>query len=222
MWPTPTIEPPPPPPNPQPERDYAPTSAEEQAYYDALFQVADTAGAGQIQGLQAVTFFKTSGLDVGVLKHVWALADSRQMHSLDREAFYVAMRLIALAQAGQPALTRERLLETLGLPLPYPRFQGVPVQPPPGRLAPLPPPAAAGADPYSMTPEERGRYLVHFAPCDVNGACGGHTCMYMCVCIVGGWHRVDRPLTIVKSSLADTSPTTTTRALLSSNHSRIL
>lgn len=136
--------------------------------------MADTAGTGQIQGLQAVTFFKTSGLDVGVLKHVWAIADARNQHFLDREAFYVAMRLIALAQAGQPALTRERLVETLSIPLPYPRFQGVPIQPPAGRLAPLPagPGAASagGADPYAMTPEERARYLVHFSPCDVNGA----------------------------------------------------
>lgn len=166
-----------------------PSSAEEKAYYDALFQVADTAGTGQIQGLQAVTFFKTSGLDVAVLKHVWAVADARNQHFLDRDAFYVAMRLIALAQAGQPATAREQLLQSANVPLPYPRFQGVPIQPPPGRLAPMPPTApagpglppspgaaaamaAAGGDPYAMAPEERARYLVHFGPCDVNGAFG--------------------------------------------------
>lgn len=153
-----------------------PTTPEERAYYDALFQVADTQGTGQLQGLQAVTFFKASGLDVSVLKHVWAIADARNEHFLDREAFYVAMRLIALAQAGQPALTRERLRETLGLAVPYPRFQGMPVQPPPPTptrsLAPPSPSSSSSgsaSDPYGMTAEERARYLVHFGPCDLNG-----------------------------------------------------
>ena len=54
----------------------------------------DTAGSGQLQGLQAVTFFKLSGLDVSILKNIWAIADARGNHFLSREVcMYVCVHV---------------------------------------------------------------------------------------------------------------------------------
>eukprot|EP00624_Nannochloropsis_granulata_P007574 evm.model.NODE_8501_length_17168_cov_60.054344.1 len=168
---------PPPPGAPQPPshpRDYNPTTPDEKAYYDQLFTIADTAATGQLQGLHAVNFFKLSGLDVGILKNVWTVADARQQHYLTREDFYVALRLIAMAQNNIPP-TREKLHETAAIQLPYARFQNVP--PPPASTPPPPPsppqallsPSRSGQDPYAMSGEDRARYLNHFAPYDTNG-----------------------------------------------------
>lgn len=167
---------PPPPGAPQPPshpRDYNPSTPDEKAYYDQLFVIADTAATGQLQGLHAVNFFKLSGLDVGILKNVWSIADARQQHYLDREDFYVALRLIAMAQNNIPP-TREKLLETVAIQLPYARFQSMP---PPATTPPPPPsppqallsPSQSGQDPYAMSGEDRARYLNHFAPYDTNG-----------------------------------------------------
>ncbi len=107
---------------------------------------------------------------MAILKNVWTVADARQQHYLTREDFYVALRLIALAQNGLPP-TREKLVETAAAPMPYARFQNVPVQPPPPppSSSGAPSPVLGGADPYAMSAEDRGRYLNHFAPCDTNG-----------------------------------------------------
>lgn len=97
------------------DRDYTPSTAEEKAYYDALFQVAvgapsrtplsglrmeglisvfalllscllqDTQGQGQLFGQQAVMFLKTSGLDQSTLKNIWAVSETRGVHYLLRE-----------------------------------------------------------------------------------------------------------------------------------------
>lgn len=161
---------------------YAPLTPSEKTYYDQLFAVADTEGTGQLQGMHAVNFFKLSGLDVSLLKNIWSLADSRQRHFLAREDFYVALRLIGLAQNGI-APTREKIQETATAPVPYARFSNVPLAPPPlpAPATATPPqdpatpsrspafPSSLEGDGYAMSSEDRARYLNHFGPCDVNG-----------------------------------------------------
>eukprot|EP00639_Heterosigma_akashiwo_P014834 CAMPEP_0206361950 /NCGR_PEP_ID=MMETSP0294-20121207/667_1 /ASSEMBLY_ACC=CAM_ASM_000327 /TAXON_ID=39354 /ORGANISM="Heterosigma akashiwo, Strain CCMP2393" /LENGTH=133 /DNA_ID=CAMNT_0053806933 /DNA_START=72 /DNA_END=469 /DNA_ORIENTATION=+ len=109
---------------------WAPAHPEERSYYDGLFSIADTANAGSIAGKAAVSFFSLSGLDFSILKQVWDIADARGEHMLRREDFYVAMRLIAMAQAEKP-LRKDTLVNGCRVELPMPRFRNVPPPPPP-------------------------------------------------------------------------------------------
>ena len=69
----------------------------ERGYYSSLLSQADPVNANSVQGKEAVTFFKRSGLSIYVLKKIWLLASSNN-ESLDREEFYVALKLIAFSQ----------------------------------------------------------------------------------------------------------------------------
>lgn len=69
----------------------------ERGYYSSLLSQADPINANSVQGKEAVTFFKRSGLGVDILKKIWLIASSNN-ESLDREEFYVALKLIAFAQ----------------------------------------------------------------------------------------------------------------------------
>lgn len=51
--------------------------------------------------MQAVGFLTKSGLDRGVLKQIWDLSDVAGRGFLDPEEFYLALRLVAHAQAGR-------------------------------------------------------------------------------------------------------------------------
>lgn len=90
----------------------------ERAAFDAAFEqiVGDT---GRMFGSAAVHFFAGSLLPSSTLRQVWAVADAHGKGTLGRAEFYVAMRLIAMAQArlgvSSDALTRHRH-DTLPLP----------------------------------------------------------------------------------------------------------
>ena len=75
-------------------------SPEEAPYLDALWTIADADKTGKIAGQAAVAFFKLSGQPVTILREVWAVADSKQQHSLSKPEFLVAMRLISMAQVN--------------------------------------------------------------------------------------------------------------------------
>lgn len=75
-------------------------SPTEQSYYLQLFTLADLEGTGVVGGLNAFNFFSQSGVDRGVLRQVWEIADSNQTGSIGPDGFSMAMRLIAQAQAG--------------------------------------------------------------------------------------------------------------------------
>ncbi|CAD8121225.1 unnamed protein product [Paramecium sonneborni] len=69
----------------------------ERGYYASLYQAVDATNSGQIGGAQAVTFFKRSGLSVDILKKIW-LISSPNNQTLNKEEFYVALKLISYAQ----------------------------------------------------------------------------------------------------------------------------
>ncbi len=69
--------------------------------------------------------------------------------SLNRHEFHVAMRLVALAQAGKPP-TREFLMETASTPLPLPKLDG------PGG--------------WALGPSEQAKYDVLFQNEDTEGS----------------------------------------------------
>ncbi|XP_061744933.1 epidermal growth factor receptor substrate 15-like 1 isoform X3 [Nerophis ophidion] len=64
--------------------------------YDDIFLKTDADLDGFVSGLEVKEIFMQSGLSQGVLAHIWALADTRQMGKLTREQFSLAMHLIQL------------------------------------------------------------------------------------------------------------------------------
>uniref|UniRef100_M4B9Y8 Calmodulin n=1 Tax=Hyaloperonospora arabidopsidis (strain Emoy2) TaxID=559515 RepID=M4B9Y8_HYAAE len=80
---------------------WVPPSPQEQQLYDCLFAQVDDQRRNVIGGQQAVAFFSRSHLDKTVLREIWNVADGRRQSALSRHEFYVAMRLISMAQHGE-------------------------------------------------------------------------------------------------------------------------
>lgn len=97
---------------------------EELLFHERLFLAADTGRENCIGGAQAVAFFGRTGLPVATLKQVWTLAATASQHSLSRNEFSVALRLVALAQQGYDLSNPSVLEETDAKPLAWPRFAG--------------------------------------------------------------------------------------------------
>ncbi|KAF0687113.1 Aste57867_21084 [Aphanomyces stellatus] len=136
---------------------WIPPSPIEKNYYDMLFQIADEERSGAIGGRSAVMFFTKSGLDKLILREVWTIADSRQASQLLPGDFYVAMRLIAMAQQGQP-VALQRFYELAAAPFALAQLEGVP--PPPSAM----PPQAT----YAITSDEKTKYQGIFAQYDTD------------------------------------------------------
>lgn len=92
----------------------------EQKYYNTVFTKTDISGIGKVEGKQAVMLFRTSGVAVQTLKQIWDLATPNKEDFLDKKRFFVALKLIALAQEGKPVAI-QLLHEKTGLP----RFDGI-------------------------------------------------------------------------------------------------
>ncbi|XP_061538938.1 epidermal growth factor receptor substrate 15-like 1 isoform X2 [Phycodurus eques] len=68
--------------------------ASDRGRYDDIFLKTDADMDGFVSGLEVKDIFMQSGLSQGVLAHIWALADTRQLGKLTREQFGLAMHLI--------------------------------------------------------------------------------------------------------------------------------
>ncbi|CAG9316931.1 unnamed protein product [Blepharisma stoltei] len=90
----------PPPPPPAPLR--VKLEPRERGLYNLLLSQADPESKGRLEGAQVVDFFKRSGISTDQLKEIWTICTPNGESFLDRERFYVALRLIALAQEGKP------------------------------------------------------------------------------------------------------------------------
>ena len=60
-------------------------------------------GADRLPGKAAAAFLKRSGLPQQELRAIWDLCDRSAAGSIDQDEFFLAMRLIALAQNGVEA-----------------------------------------------------------------------------------------------------------------------
>lgn len=80
------------------------------------FQV-DPNGHGIIGAMEAARFLKKSGLSDVVLSRIWDLSDPGGRGSLDKAGFFVALKLVALAQAG-----RDINVSNLSMDLPPPKM----------------------------------------------------------------------------------------------------
>ena len=118
-------------------------TAKERPVYPSLFSRADPSNTGRVEGKAAVAFFSRSGLPMEILKDVWSLAAGSEGF-LDRERFYVALRLIALAQRGH-TVTYESLQAIPEVDLP--------------QFNPVPAPATSQeTDSFAISPAEKQRY----------------------------------------------------------------
>ena len=75
---------------------------DEEIYYYNLFESLDVKNIGKLDSREAATFMKKSGLLRNILKNIWLIASQKSINYIEREEFYVALRLIALAQNNLP------------------------------------------------------------------------------------------------------------------------
>ncbi|KAK2898372.1 hypothetical protein Q8A67_009790 [Cirrhinus molitorella] len=85
--------------------------------YEKYYRQVDPSGSGRVAAADAALFLKTSGLTDLVLGKIWDLSDSDRKGSLNKQQFYVALRLVACAQNGL-----EVSLKSLNTAVPPPKF----------------------------------------------------------------------------------------------------
>lgn len=107
-------------------------------YGEFWVEVAD--GADTVQGAQVVELMqRATKVSKSQLRTIWQLADHRQEGSLNRDEFFIALRLLALAQRGAE-LSMKGLRNFVGIQL-IPELRPKKVDPPP--------PPAPVADPLA-------------------------------------------------------------------------
>lgn len=118
-----------------------------------------------VGGKDAVAFLgRASKVSKGQLRRIWDIADHRKEAELDREQFYIALRLLALAQRGAE-LSIGGLRNFTGIQL-IPNIDPLPKKAP---AEPKPPPKPEGFS-WTVAPEVVARYDSFFAVLDVGKA----------------------------------------------------
>ena len=100
------------------KRLYVKLTQEEKGYFSNLFQLVDTQGDGKLKNKDAANFMKKSGLNKNILKTIFLIASPKSKQYLERDEFYVALRLIALAQNNMPYNEQAIILNKPIPPLP--------------------------------------------------------------------------------------------------------
>uniref|UniRef100_A0A8C0ZRX0 Epidermal growth factor receptor substrate 15-like 1 n=1 Tax=Castor canadensis TaxID=51338 RepID=A0A8C0ZRX0_CASCN len=85
--------------------------------YESYYKQVDPAHTGRVGASEAALFLKKSGLSDIILGKIWDLADPEGKGFLDKQGFYVALRLVACAQSGH-----EVALSNLSVSMPPPKF----------------------------------------------------------------------------------------------------
>ncbi|XP_078353454.1 epidermal growth factor receptor substrate 15-like 1 isoform X2 [Oculina patagonica] len=119
-------------------------SAGHATVYENFFRQADVSNTGQIGASDAAAFLKKSGLKEGVLHKIWELSDPQGTGFLDKHRFFLALRLIALAQNG-----KDVSLSNLMLLVPAPKVGDV-------ILPAVPPPQESTV--WAVKPAEKAKY----------------------------------------------------------------
>ncbi|KAK1897459.1 Epidermal growth factor receptor substrate 15, partial [Dissostichus eleginoides] len=110
----------------------------------SLTQV-DPTGSGRVAAADAALFLKRSGLADLVLGKIWDLADSERKGALNKQQFFIALRLVACAQNGL-----EVALKSLHLAVPPPKFHDT--------SSPQLAGGSAGDLPWVVKPEEKMKF----------------------------------------------------------------
>uniref|UniRef100_A0A8C9EW82 Epidermal growth factor receptor pathway substrate 15 n=1 Tax=Pavo cristatus TaxID=9049 RepID=A0A8C9EW82_PAVCR len=122
----------------------------------------DSANTGRVLASDAAVFLKKSGLTDLVLGKIWDLADTDSKGILNKQEFFVALRLVACAQNGLDVS-----LSSLNLPVPPPRFTDT--------SSPLLLSGTASSDiPWAVKLEDKAKYDAIFDSLNpVNGLLSG-------------------------------------------------
>ncbi|CAL9696444.1 unnamed protein product [Knipowitschia caucasica] len=131
--------------------------------FESFYRQVDPGNLGKVGPTEAALFLKKSGLPDVTLGKIWDLADPDGKGYLDKQGFYVALRLVACAQSGQ-----EVALSSLSLNVPPPKFKDS-SSPCLGSVAP-----GAGEQHWAVRAEERSKFdgiFESLAP--VNGLLSG-------------------------------------------------
>eukprot|EP00033_Pygsuia_biforma_P001696 GCRY01001900.1.p1 GENE.GCRY01001900.1~~GCRY01001900.1.p1 ORF type:complete len:514 (-),score=64.58 GCRY01001900.1:24-1565(-) len=86
--------------------------------FEQIWREANEADAPSLPGSACATVFARSGLNSTILAKIWDLVDTTKSGDINREEFFVALGLIALAQKGEPVTIRH-LEETVALEPPH-------------------------------------------------------------------------------------------------------
>ncbi|XP_056671138.1 epidermal growth factor receptor substrate 15 isoform X2 [Monodelphis domestica] len=86
--------------------------------YEKFYRQVDSNNVGRVLAPDAAAFLKKSGLPDLILGKIWDLADTDGKGVLNKQEFFVALRLVACAQNGL-----EVSLSSLHLAVPPPRFR---------------------------------------------------------------------------------------------------
>ncbi|KAM4739882.1 epidermal growth factor receptor substrate 15 isoform 2-T2 [Anableps anableps] len=113
--------------------------------YDKYYRQVDPTGSGRVAAADAALFLKQSGLADMVLGKIWDLADSERKGSLNKQQFFIALRLVACAQNGL-----EVALKSLNVAVPPPKFHDT--------SSPLLAGGVAGDAPWVVKPEEKMKF----------------------------------------------------------------
>uniref|UniRef100_UPI00398E7CDA epidermal growth factor receptor substrate 15 isoform X1 n=1 Tax=Pristiophorus japonicus TaxID=55135 RepID=UPI00398E7CDA len=118
--------------------------------YEKYYRQIDAANGGRVGAAEAASFLKRSGLSDLVLGKIWDLADADAKGFLNKQEFFVALRLVGCAQNGL-----EVSLNSLNLAAPAPKFND--------RNSPLLAGGAAPVDvPWAVKLEEKAKYDIIF------------------------------------------------------------
>ncbi|XP_074008075.1 epidermal growth factor receptor substrate 15 isoform X3 [Numenius arquata] len=130
--------------------------------YEKFYRQVDSANAGRVLASDAAVFLKKSGLTDLVLGKIWDLADTDGKGVLNKQEFFVALRLVACAQNGLDVS-----LSSLNLPVPPPRFTDT--------NSPLLLSGTASSDvPWAVKLEDKAKYDAIFDSLNpVNGLLSG-------------------------------------------------
>ena len=104
--------------NSQKKHLYVKLTQEEKGYFSNLFQLVDNDNIGKLKAKDAANFMKKSGLTRDILKNIYLIASQSSKQFLERDEFYVALRLIALAQNNMPYNAQAIILNRPIPPLP--------------------------------------------------------------------------------------------------------
>ncbi|XP_075997731.1 epidermal growth factor receptor substrate 15-like 1 [Genypterus blacodes] len=86
--------------------------------YENFYRQVDPGNTGRVGPTEAALFLKRSGLPDLTLGKIWDLADPDGKGYLDKQGFYIALRLVASAQSGQ-----EVSMSSLNITVPPPKFK---------------------------------------------------------------------------------------------------
>ncbi|XP_064613399.1 ralBP1-associated Eps domain-containing protein 1-like isoform X2 [Liolophura sinensis] len=91
---------------------------QEQRLYQDLFHSCDVEGTGKVSGTSAIELLRTAGLSADTLYEIMELCGAKRLGMFGRSQFYVALKLVAVAQSKLPVT-----LESISSDVPLPEFK---------------------------------------------------------------------------------------------------